>query len=103
MAIHILYSELQNINARITDIDKTLKQLKHDKKVRMNQLYEIMKEQSVENYKDISIKTLEPKEKRKPLTEKKKREALILHFKKLGITDPEKFVKEMRDIERNSR
>ena len=102
-SIHAKHSERKNIEGKIKDFETKLKQLRKDLKTNTLVLYDLMVKAELEEYQDLKIEKLKPKEKLKPLTKKKKTVALVKHLGKLGIQNPEKFVEELRTVEKNAR
>ena len=102
-SLHTIYSERKNISNQMKEYETRLKKLRTDHKSKTIQLRKIMTEKEVEKYMDVKLEDLIPKEKKKPVTKKMKNTALIDHFKKLGVSNPEKFVLELNEIQKNAR
>ena len=102
MELHAKYMEYKILNQQIDDLDKKIKILKKTKKEKSEQIFAIMEKNNLDEYLDLKKTQIQPKEKKKPRTQKDKKLALIQFFKKMGINDPENFVKEIKNIEKNS-
>ena len=102
-SLHTKYSERKNIEHQIKDLEVKLKKLRVDYKQNTTDIKNIMEIVKVDQYMEIKIDSLKPKEKKKPLTKKKKTIALIEHFTKMGVDNPEKFVAELHEVEKNAR
>ncbi len=101
--VHSNYTEWKNINHQIKDLELKLKSLRVLEKKKKEELYKSMEAANLDSYYDLKKEAIKPKEKKKPLTSKKKSEALVKYFAKMGIENPEKLVKEMREVEKNAR
>ena len=102
-SLHTKYSEWRTLNNQIKDLETKLKLLKSTQKKKMEELYTIMSQNEIEEYFELKKEQVKPKERKKPLTAKKKKEALIQYFAKLGINEPEKFIQDIKNIEKNAK
>lgn len=103
MSLETKYRERLVIQRRIKEHEAELKKLRMDMKVYTENIRQCMERDGIDKYQDIVLSDLQPKPKKKPLTKKKKRNALVEHFTSMQLNNPKEIVDVILRVQENAR
>lgn len=90
------YNEIKSLDKEIKRLNTQTRKLREQKKRAQSHLYEWMVAHDIEKYENISLKSIEPKDRRRQKPKKLRKNDAVQLFYQTGIPDPEGFWEEFQ-------
>lgn len=96
-------NEIQSLKKEMARLNKSLKELRQQRRTAETHLYNYMVRHNMESYGRIKRSSIQPRDKIKRMTPTQRREAGVRFFREIGATDPETIWSEFSATQKSKR
>lgn len=94
-------NEIDSLDKEIKRMNAHLKKLREQKREAQRHLCDYMERHQLEKFDNITLKSIQPKERRKAKPKSQRKQEAIDLFYQIGIPDPQGFWNEFQTTQRN--